>query len=101
MRVPRDLAASHRRLAMLRLVSGEADCGLNLCVLRAALCVMGHAVPRETLDADALWLEEQGLALLRRPQAGLTVITATRRGADVAAGIARHPGVARPAPEED
>lgn len=66
--------------------------------LQAALRAIGHGVPRDTVEADALWLAEQGLARRQRLDVGVTVLTVTPRGVEVAQGIAGHPGVDRPLP---
>ena len=92
-----DIISKNRRLAILRFLSEEQDYAMNTSTLQAALRAIGHGVPRDTV-ADALWLAEQGLARRQRLDVGVTVLTVTPRGVEVAQGIAGHPGVDRPLP---
>lgn len=85
-----DIISKNRRLAILRFLSEEQDYAMNTTI--------GHGVPRDTVEADALWLAEQGLARRQRLDVGVTVLTVTPRGVEVAQGIAGHPGVDRPLP---
>lgn len=94
----RELLAADRRLIILRLLAESAEYRANAYLLASALPGFGHSVSHDTVAADLAWLDEQGLASTD-DTAGLTVATITARGADVAAGRARHPGVKRPEPE--
>lgn len=87
-----DIISKNRRLAILRFLSEEQDYAMNTSTLQAALRAIGHGVPRDTVEADAFWLAEQGLARCRRLDVGVTVLTVTPRGVEVAQGIAGHPG---------
>lgn len=91
------LQTENRRCAFLRFLADDADYAMNTSVLQTALGAIGHGVSRDTIEADAAWLEEQGL-VTREDVNGITVVTITRRGADVAAGRAVVPGVKRPSP---
>ncbi len=93
-----DLITRNRRLAILRFLASEPDYSMNTSVLQAALRAIGHGVPRDTVEADALWLAEQGLATVEHLDIPVTVLRITPRGADVASGVAAHPGVDRPLP---
>mgnify|MGYP000664016558 CR=1 FL=1 len=101
-----DIISKNRRLAILRFLSEEQDYAMNTSTLQAALRAIGHGVPRDTVEADALWLAEQGLApeeICARlndltGRVDVTVLTVTPRGVEVAQGIAGHPGVDRPLP---
>lgn len=93
-----DIITKNRRLAILRFLAGERDYAMNTSTLQAALRAIGHGVPRDTVEADALWLDEQGLARRQHLDVGITVLTVTPRGVEVAQGIAGHPGVDRPMP---
>lgn len=93
-----DIISKNRRLAILRFLSEEQDYAMNTSTLQAALRAIGHGVPRDTVEVDALWLAEQGLARRQRLDVGVTVLTVTPRGVEVAQGIAGHPGVDRPLP---
>lgn len=94
----RELITSNRRLAILRFLSGEPDYSMNTSVLQTALRHIGHGVSRDVVEADAAWLDEQGLATVERLDIPVTVLRLTTRGADVASGVAAHPGVDRPLP---
>ena len=94
----RELIVSNRRLAILRFLMGEPDYSMNTSVLQTALRHIGHGVPRDTEEADAAWLAEQGLATVEGLDIPVTVLRLTSRGADVASGVAAHPGVDRPLP---
>lgn len=91
------LQAENRRCAFLRFLTDDADYSLNTSVLQTALEAIGHGVSRDTINADAAWLEEQGL-VVREDLDGIVVVKITQRGADVAAGRAVVPGVKRPGP---
>ena len=93
-----DIIAKNRRLAILRFLTEEQDYAMNTSTLQAALRAIGHGVPRDTVEADALWLDEQGLAHRQHLDVGITVLKITPRGVEVAQGIAGDPGVDRPMP---
>lgn len=89
----------NRRLAILRFLAEDADYSHNTSVLQSALAQIGHGVSRDVVEADAAWLEEQGLAMIDRIEGlPVTVLRITSRGLDVARGLATHPGVDRPLP---
>lgn len=91
------LVMEDRRLAILRFLAEDKGYSLNTSVLQDALCAIGHCVSRDEVNTLAAWLAEQGLVELS--QVGpVTVATLTGRGADVAEGRARQPGVKRPMP---
>lgn len=94
----RELITSNRRLAILRFLAGEPDYSMNTSVLQGALRHIGHGVSRDVVEADAAWLAEQGLVTVERLEIPVTVLRITPRGADVASGVAAHPGVDRPLP---
>ncbi len=86
-----------RRLLILRFLAEDAGYKLNTSVLQTALDAFGHSVTRDQVRVDAAWLAEQDL--VRVEEVGpVAVVELTRRGADVAAGRAVVPGVARPKP---
>ena len=84
------------RLTVLQLLTEADGYGLNSAILKRALGDFGHHPSRDKLDTELHWLAEQGLVTLSAP--GLVVALLTRRGADVASGAARAPGVRRPDP---
>lgn len=92
-----ELQAESRRCAFLRFLAADADYAMNTSLLQSALESVGHGVSRDCVNADAAWLEEQGLAL-REDLGGIIVVKITQRGLDVAEGRAVVPGVKRPGP---
>lgn len=93
-----DLVTEDRRRVILAELARAADYTANSVVLGDLLARQGHRVSRDRLRADLAWLEEQDLVLTQQP-GGVWVVTLTARGYDVAQGVARVPGVARPRPE--
>ncbi|WP_142850951.1 ArsR family transcriptional regulator [Telmatospirillum sp. J64-1] len=92
-----------RRLCVLRLLHEDSDYSLNSSLLGKALAAYGHGISGDQLRTDLAWLAEQDLITLQDlPRPGgrdpLQVATLTGRGADVAEGRAKVPGVARPTP---
>lgn len=86
-----------RRLAILRFLAEDKGYALNTSVLQDALCAIGHSVSRDEVETQGAWLAEQGLVEVN--QVGpVNVLKLTARGADVAEGRARVPGVKRPMP---
>jgi len=92
------LQDENRRCAFLRFLADDADYSMNTSLLQAALQAIGHGVSRDKVNADAVWLEEQGL-VGREVLGPIIVVKITRRGIDVAAGHVTVPGVQRPGPE--
>ena len=90
--------AEHLRLALLRLLERAPGRSANDAVLRDALAALGFRASRDLVRATLAWLAEHDLVALE-PVGHLTVATATERGADVAEGLALHPGVRRPEPD--
>lgn len=93
-----DHVAADARLRILQSLEADPGYDLNEHVLAAALAALGHDVSRDRLRGDLAWLAEQGLVTVAEV-GGLQVARLTARGADVALGRARVPGVARPRPE--
>ena len=94
-----NVITKNRRLAILRFLAEDADYSHNTSVLQAALGQIGHGVPRDVVEADAAWLDEQALAVIEHVEGlPVTVLRITPRGLDVARGLAIHPGVDRPLP---
>lgn len=94
-----ELLASDRRLSVLLLLEQAPGCRANTYVLASGLRDLGHNCPQDQVETDAAWLAEQGLVSVEQLDA-VTVVTLRSRGADVAAGRARVPGVKRPVPGE-
>ena len=92
------------RLAVLQVLAEAGEYRHNEHVIRSALEVFGIAPSADALRGHLAWLDEQGLVAVeyvvapRDGDPGLCAARLTERGADVAAGRARVPGVARPRP---
>ena len=85
------------RLTVLQLLSEADGYDLNSAIIKRALVDFGHRPSRAKLDTELHWLCEQALVTLSK-SGGLMVARLTGRGADVASGAARVPGVRRPDP---
>ncbi len=85
-----------QHLQILTVLEQDTDYAHNEAVLQSALDYVGHSISSDTLHTRLHWLEEQGLIQLE--DVGVLVATLTRRGADVAQGRTRVPGVARKRP---
>lgn len=88
--------AADERLVILRLLAEANSYKANSSVLTLRMDYLGHAVSRDVVRTHVAWLAELGLVNTDEPIAGVVVATLTPRGADVAAGRAVVPGVARP-----
>jgi len=87
-----------RRLAILRILSADPDYSTNEEVLAKALAASGLGASTADLRADLVWLRDQVLVMLGEV-AGVYTVKLARRGEDVANGLERVEGVARPRPE--
>lgn len=84
-----------QRLVMLRLLVELPGYTSNSSMLVQLLEQFGHVMTRDQVKTELAWLAEQGLVTAE--DAGSVVLAKlTERGADVAAGRARQPGVKRP-----
>ena len=93
-----DFQTEGRRLGILRILHRRNQFTSNEYSLNDELGGnYGHHVSKDVLHTDLAWLEEQGLVICQQPRAGW-IATLASRGADVAEGRARVPGVARPLP---
>jgi Fe2+ or Zn2+ uptake regulation protein len=93
----REHLATHRRLALLRLLSAAAGYTANASLLTDAVNDLGITSTRDQVISELTWLQEQGLVLIETI-AGVTVVTITERGTDVANGRVVVPGVKKPSP---
>lgn len=84
-----------RRLVILRLLKDAPGYSVNTIVLKPAVQGIGHKCSTDLIRSDVAWLEEQGLVSVERLE-GVWVVTARRRGVDVANGDAVVPGVKKP-----
>lgn len=87
----------HRRLAILRHLAEVPEYVSNASILQDVLAKLGLPLSFDALVTELVWLREQGFADCD-PAAPFIVVTATRRGVDLARGLSTHPGVQRPRP---
>jgi hypothetical protein len=89
--------SADRRLVILR---GLAECAqycANSYLLQNFCDAVGHRVSFDRMQQDLCWLHEQSLVELEAKQ-GISVVTLTSRGLDVATGRVVVPGVQKPHP---
>ena len=91
-----DALRADRRLAILQILAAAADYTAHAHLLRRALETQGHRTAFDVLRGDLAWLDEQGALVLADGE--IPVATLTLRGEDLARGVARVPGIARPNP---
>jgi len=91
------LLAADRRLVILRILADSAGFCCNEHLLISLLEALGHVVSHDALRSELAWLEEQ-LLVSSQEVGGVSIARLTQRGADVACGRARVPGVKRPEP---
>lgn len=87
----------HRRLAILRHLDEVPDYTSNSSILQGVLMGLGLPSSSDQVVTELAWLKEQGFVELTGPSAFL-VVTATRRGVEIATGVATHPDIQRPRP---
>ena len=87
--------AADRRLNILKALAETTGFGANATLIGRFLASIGHDVSHDLLQGELGWLAEQGFIGIEGDVSRLT-----RRGADVAAGRASHPGVRRLMPGE-
>jgi Fe2+ or Zn2+ uptake regulation protein len=92
-----NIAAEHRRLAILQLLVKDPDYSINDNLLQQLLGQIGHGVGMAVVRADLAWLEQLGL-LATSELPGCTIAVLRNDGVDVANGVATMPGIARPRP---
>jgi len=91
-----DLVAEDQRLMLLQQLQSAADYTAHEHLLRARLAELGHRLSAAQVRAHLGLLDELGLITLMGDQ--IRVARLTLRGDDVASGVARCDGVARPRP---
>lgn len=87
-----------RRLVILRFLEEEPDYRMNVSLLQDALDLMGHKVGRDVILADGSFLADIGLITVEYV-GDVQLFKLTSRGADVAQGRTKVPGVKRPSPK--
>ncbi len=98
MKKPQDIAAEHRRLAILQCLKEDADYRMNDALLQSVLKLVGESAPMHVLNADIAWLEQLGL-VAKELLPACTMVVLRKEGLDVAEGLTVIPGIARPQPE--
>lgn len=93
-----DVFAANRRIAILQGLHADTDYTLSCEMLQRLLESYGHRIPVAAVREDIVWLAGQRLVTMGDGAAGMTLAKLTRRGADVATGHLRVPGVDRPLP---
>lgn len=94
-----DVIIESARLAILRFLADDGDYSHNTSVLQDLLDQIGFGMSRDQVETLCAWLAEQGLVTVA-PRGPVHVVILTPRGADVALGRARVPGVKRPSPAD-
>lgn len=90
--------AEERRLVMLTILADMPQRRLNLSTLYAELDALAVPCTIADLRADSEWLASQRLVERDEPAKGVTVLTLTADGLEVARGKRVLPGVMRPNP---
>lgn len=98
MRAYSERVAEERRLTILTILKDMPERRLNLGILYAELDAMAVPCTLVDLRADAEWLASQRLLESAELVKGVTVLTLTADGLDVARGKRVYPGVMRPGP---
>ena len=98
MRTYSEIHTADLRLMILRVLAA-ATYETNVGILKASIVSAStkiHQPSGEQLRAELLWLAERGLVTTRSIGNAVEAATVTERGADVANGRQRLPGVAWP-----
>ena len=90
--------SKHRRLAILRHLEACRDYVCNAAILQDVLNGVGVTSTRDQVITEITWLTENGFSS-HTDNGGFVVAEATKRGVEMALGIARHPDIQRPSPK--
>lgn len=93
----REELQQHARLAILRMLEDAPRYTSNVSIMTDLLPRFGISYTRDQVTTEVHWLRDQGMLILEDLD-GFIVCTATTRGAEIAQGMATHPGVQRPRP---
>lgn len=91
----------YRRLVILKVLLVSPTYCVSEDVLADVLADAGVGASFDRVRADLAWLEEQGLVTIKSNDEDFGAgnpVKLTRRGVDVARGLAIVPGIARPNP---
>lgn len=94
----RERLRENLRLTILRFLVEANGYSLNSSTLTSVLDDTGMRETRASVEAELDFLAGAGLVSLDRPIDTITVATLTVPGLEVATGVGRAEGVARPAP---
>lgn len=93
-----DFLRRHRRITILRTLSGAPSYTANESVLDDMLTAHGVTSTRDQIRTELAWLRDQGFVTLAEP-GGFMVATITQDGEEIAVGRRVHPDVEKPAPK--
>ncbi len=93
----KDVFSEQQRLIMLQTMAEDEDYSINNEMFQPVLKNFGHAISIDLINSHFNYLEEIGL-ITTSLCGKFIVATLTRRGLDVAQGVAKAPGVARAKP---
>lgn len=85
----------HLRLSLLIVLARSPGYATNDSVLCDAIPLAGFRATRDQVRGEIAWLQEQGLVEVEALD-DLLVVTAKRRGVEIATGLATHPEIKRP-----
>lgn len=92
-----ETVSRHRRIALLRYLEEAPEYSANSSILTDMLRGLGVTSTHDQVLTELVWLKDQGF-VTTEDLGSLTIATVTPRGAEIAAGVAIHPGVQRPRP---
>jgi len=92
-----DIQTENRRLAILQLLQKDPDYSINDTLLQQLLASLGYGVALAVVRADLAWLEQLNL-ISTNALPNCTVAILRGDGLDVATGVSKVPGIARPRP---
>jgi hypothetical protein len=95
------IQTEERRLVILRTLNEAAGFKANHVTLQKMCDGVGLTASGDQIKSDIAWLAEQGLVESTAANEHITLAWITTRGADVAVGRARVPGVKLPEPGMD
>ena len=90
--------SKHRRLAILRHLEICREYTCNAAILQDVVNEVGVTSTRDQVVTDIAWLAENGFAK-HEDNGVFVVVQATKRGVEIAQGIALHPDIQRPSPK--
>lgn len=94
-----DTLRRHRRLTILRALSGLPGYSANESVIEGVLERFRVTSTRDQVRTEFGWLADQGFVSLEDIE-GYHIVTITQAGVDIAAGKRVHPDIEKPAPKK-